>query len=98
VIYLGGNDCLLEASDQRGNQNALSEEGASSASNGSARIRGRNGNLCTLGRDPLSLWESKGTEMSCGDSLVGVPDIISCQIAKLLCSRTVPHLKSEADA
>jgi hypothetical protein len=40
VTHLGGNDCLLEASDQRGNQNALSEEGASSASNGSARIRG----------------------------------------------------------
>jgi hypothetical protein len=44
------------------------------------RENSRNGNLCTLGRDLLSLCKSKGTETSCGDSLVVVPDIISCQL------------------
>ena len=31
-------------------------------------------------RDLLYLWESKGPKTSCGDTLVGVPDVISSQI------------------
>ena len=40
----------------------------------------RNGNLCTLGGDLLSLRDSKRPKTSCGDSLVGMPDVISSQI------------------
>ena len=46
-------------------------------------VNSRNGNLCTLRRDLLYFWESKRPKTSCGNSLVGVPDVIPGKISAL---------------
>ena len=47
----------------------------------------RNGNLCTLRLGLLYFWESKRPKTSRGNSLVGVPHVVSSQIEMLPAQR-----------